>query len=79
MNQNKNDKVRSRIFLMLYLIVNAMSTGAFINITRIVVARRDWDFFHEMTPALMMYLTAMWFSADMAKHHYKKLYKNNQK
>ncbi len=73
----KNDKIKSHIFLLLYIAVNGMSTGEFIKFLRII-GTRDYAF-EEVAPTLLLMLGAMGLSAQRAIYHYNRLYKNNQK
>lgn len=76
---NKNEKTRHFAFLLLYTVNNATATAFFIHTMLAVIKRRDWDFFHEVTPALMLFWIAMWITANKAKYHYTQMYKNNQR
>lgn len=73
----KNDRIKSHIFLLLYLAGNGMATGEFIKFLRII-GTRDYGV-EEVAPTLLLLLGAMGLSAQRAIYHYNKLYKNNQK
>ncbi len=73
----KNDKIKSHIFLLLYLAGNGMVTGEFIRFLRII-GTRDYAF-EEVASTLLVMLGVMGLSAQRAIYHYNKLYKNNQK
>lgn len=73
----KNDKIKSHIFLVLYLAANGMVTGEFLKYLRLV-GTRDCDI-QDFAPTLLLMLGAMGLSAHRAIYHYNKLYKNNQK
>lgn len=73
----KNDKTKSHIFLMLYLMGNGMATGNFINMWSAV---RNGECSRDDTmPIMLMTLVVMALSAMRAKHYYDKLYNNKQK
>lgn len=73
----KNDKIRSHIFLTLYLVGNGIVTGEFLQFVRLIGAR-DYTV-KEFAPTLLLMLGAMGLSAQRAIYHYNKLYKNKQK
>lgn len=77
MKNDKNDKIRSHIFLLLHLACNGMVTGEFIKMLRLI-GTRDYAF-EDVAPVLLLALGAMGLSANRAIYHYNKLYKNNQK
>lgn len=73
----KNDRIKSHIFLILYLVGNGILTGELVNFMR-VIGTRDHAI-KDVAPELLFVLGAWGLSAYRAIHHYNKLYNNKQK